>query len=291
MKLSDFIIIMLCCLAWAANFVVSAWALGNNPIPPFMLASIRAVIVLLVMGVFLFKKRPDNFIALLIVCACVGPIHLGFLYTGLQTASASGGSIIAQMMIPMATILSVIMLRERIGYVRGLAIIGAFMGVMIMIYDPEGLKPDIGLLYILFAYVSLAFGSVIMKRVGIVDWRVYVAWMALTVFIVMTPFSILFETGQGEVWSNNKRPLLIAAAYAGLAVTIFAHGQYFTLIQKYPVSVVVPLTLIMPLFTCVLGILFLNETVLARYYVGALLIMPCVYIIARRQGIALREAQ
>jgi len=283
MKFTDFTILMMCCLAWAANFVVSAWALGNNPIPPFMLAGVRAIIVLALMGLFLFRKRPDNFGALLFVCACVGPIHLGLLYTGLQTATASGGSIVSQMMIPIATVLSVIMLGEKIGRVRGVAIVGAFIGVMIMIYDPKGLKPDIGLLYILLAYVSLAFGSVVMKRVGQVDWRVYVAWMALMVFVVMVPLSILFETGQVEVWRESRFPFLIAAGYAAIAVTIFAHGQYFSLIGKYPVSVVVPLTLIMPLFTCILGVAFLKEDILARYYIGAALILPCVYIIAKRQ--------
>jgi len=75
---------MICCLGWAGNFVVSAWALGNNLVPPFMLAAVRASIVILIMGVFLFKKRPEKFGLLLVVCACVGPIHLGFLYTGLQ---------------------------------------------------------------------------------------------------------------------------------------------------------------------------------------------------------------
>ncbi len=281
----DFIVIMICCLAWAGNFVVSAWALGAHPIPPFMLAAVRAIIVLCLMGPFLFRKPPKNFHILLLVCACVGPLHLGFLYTGLQTASASGGSIVAQMMIPIATVLSVIILRETIGWTRGLAIFGAFIGVMVMVYDPAALELDMGLFYILLAYISLAFGSVMMKRVGDVDWRLYVAWMAVMVAVTMIPFSLLFETDQNEVLRKSLIPLLIAAGYAGLAVTIFAHGQYFKLIGKYPVSVVVPLTLVMPLFTCILGVWLLGEAIILRYYIGAALIIPCVYIIAKRQRV------
>ena len=286
MKALDILIIMICCVAWAANFVVSAWAVGGNPVPPFMLAAVRAAIVLLLMGYFLFKPRPEKFGLLLIVCACVGPLHLGFLYTGLQTASASGSSIVSQMLIPLATILSMIFLKEKVGWVRGLAIAGAFIGVMIMIYEPGNVRPNIGLLYIMAAYFSLAVGSIVMKRVGDISWQQYVTWMALMVLIAMGAASLLFETDHAQVWQTSKWPLLIAAGYAAVGVTILAHGQYFTLIKRYDVSVVVPLTLMVPVFTSILGVLVLKETLYLRYYVGAALILPCVYVIARRGKIA-----
>jgi len=286
MRAFDFVILMMCCLGWAGNFVVSAWALGNNPVPPFMLAAVRAAIVLLIMGVFLFKPRPEKFGLLLVVCACVGPIHLAFLYTGLQTASASGSSIVSQMLIPFAVLLSVFFLREKIGWIRGLAIAGAFAGVMVMIYEPGGLKPDIGLLYIMAAYFFMAVGSIVMKHVGDVSWQHYVAWMAAMVLVTMGIASFFFETGHQAVWAGSKWPLLIAAGYAAIGVTILAHGQYFNLIKKYDVSLVVPLTLMVPVFACILGVMFLKETIFLRYYIGGALILPCVYIIARRGAIA-----
>jgi len=286
MRAFDFFILMLCCLCWAGNLAVSAWALGNNPVPPFMLAFVRSGIVLLLTFPFLRIKPPKHWTRLLIVCACVGPMHLGFLYIGLQTASASGSSIVAQMLIPFATILSVIFLREKIGWVRGFGIVGAFAGTIIMIYEPGALSFDMGLIYVLIAYLSLAVGSIMMKKVGNVDWRQYVVWVAVMVFIFMGSATLLFESGQTEVWASSKWPLLIAAAYAAIAVSIVAHGQYFQLIKKYDVSLVVPLTLTMPLFACVLGVAFLQETIFARYYIGAAIILPCVYIIAKRSKAA-----
>jgi len=275
----------MCCLAWAMNFVVSAWAVGSNPVPPFMLAATRAAIVLLLMGWVLFRPKPEKFGLLLIVCACVGPIHLGFLYTGLQTASASGSSIVSQMLIPFATILSVVFLGEKVGWRRGLAILGAITGVVIMVYEPGALGFDIGLILIILGYFSLAVGSVVMKRVGNIDWTQYVTWMALIVLLITAPISWIFESGQGEVWATSKLPLLIAGGYAGIFVTILAHGQYFNLVRKYDISVVVPLTLMTTVFACVLGVLILKETLHMRYIIGALLILPCVWYIATRQTV------
>jgi len=285
MQFRDILILIICCLAWGTNFVVSAWALGNYPVPPFFLAATRAAIVLAFMAWFLTRPRPAHFFRLLMVCACVGPIHLGFLYTALQTASASASSIVSQMMIPLATILSMIFLREKVGWVRGVAIIISFIGVIFMVYEPEALKVEIGLIYMLCAYISLAVGSVLMRTVGAIDWRIYVAWMALMVFAVSVPVTLIFETGHAEIWARAKWPLLIAAGYAAICVTILAHGQYFKLLASYEVSQVVPLTLLTTVFACFLGVIFLSETLYLRYVIGALLIMPCVYIIATRQNI------
>ena len=285
MRFSDFLILMLCCLGWAGNLVLTSWALGNNPVPPFMLASVRAAFVVLLFFPFLRRPVPERWGLLLIVCACVGPLHLSFLYTGLQTASATGSAIVSQMLIPMATLLSIMFLKERVGVKRGLAITGAFIGTIIMIYDPQDLSFDVGLLYIIGAYVAMAIGSIVIKKVGDVDWRQYVLWMAVMVLATLGPASLFFESGQAAVWENSRIPLLGTALYAALVVTIFAHGQYFNLLQKYDVSVVVPLTLVVPLLAAIMGVLFLGEHIHQRYYLGAALILPCVYIIAKRQGV------
>jgi len=273
---------MICCLFWGGNFVMAAWALGGTSVPPFMLATARAALVLLLMGVFLFRPLPKQFWRMMFVCLCVGPLHLGFLYTGLQTASASATSILSQSMIPMATILSVLWLKESVGWKRGLAIVVAMVGVFVMIYEPGALRPDIGLVYIMGAYIAMAVGTVAMRRVPDVDWRVYVAWTAVIVFLFGGLASFLFESGQVQVWEVDKVPLLIAAAYAALCVSVFAHGQYFRLLQTYPVNRVVPLGIMTTVFATVLGVVLLDETLYPRYIFGALLILPCVWVIARR---------
>lgn len=281
----DFIILMLCCLGWGGNFVLTAWVLGSNPVPPFMLAFIRATFVLVFMGVFLFRPLPDNFGRLLMVCLCVGPLHLGFLYTGLQTAPASASSIISQSLIPISTVLSVLFLKERIGWVRSLAITVSLIGVLIMVYEPGALSVDVGLIYLFFAYVSLAVGSVLMRTMPTVDWRQYVAWTAVLVFVLLLVATSLFETGQVAVWTLAGWKIVMVALYAALFVSIFAHGQYFRLLQRYEVSQVIPLTLATTMWACLLGVVLLNETLYPRYLIGAALILPCVWIIARRGAI------
>ena len=286
MRASDFLIFMLCCLGWGGNFVVTAWVVGSNPVPPFMLAFARATLVLAIMGVFLFRPLPKPFGRLLLVALCVGPLHLGFLYTGLQTAPASASSIISQSLIPLSTILSVLFLKEKIGWVRSIAITISLVGVIIMVYRPGALAFDRGLILLLCAYVVLAIGSVMMRTVPDIDWRQYVAWTAVLVFSLSLPATLVFETDHQVAWSIAGWKIVAAAAYAGVLISIFAHGQYFRLLQTYEVSQVVPLSLMTTVWACALGVGLLNETLYPRYIVGALLILPCVWIIARRGTVA-----
>lgn len=281
----DFLILMLCCLGWGGNFVLSAWVVGANPVPPFMLALFRSAFVLIFMGYFLFRPLPEKFGRLLIVGLCVGPIHLGFLYTGLQTAPASASSIISQALIPMSTILSVLFLKERVGWVRSLAIAISFIGVMIMVYEPGTLSFDYGLMLLLGAYIALAIGSVVIRTIPEVDWRQYVAWTAVLVFSMSLFATTAFETDHAAVWASSGWKLVVVALYAALFVSIFAHGQYFRLLQTYEVSQVIPLTLMTTLWACLLGVLLLGETLYLRYLIGAALILPCVWVIARRGAI------
>lgn len=289
MRAFDFWIMILCCACWGGNFVMSAWALGGSTVPPFMLAATRAALVLIMVGYFLFRPPPKHFLKLLFVAFCVGPVHLGLLYTGLQTASASGASILSQALIPMATLLSVVWLKEHIGWRRSLAIVGALIGVVIMIYEPGALSFDPGLLYVLGAYVSMAVGTVVIRRIPDVDWRVYVAWTAVLVLIFGSVMSLLFEGNHAEIWRIDKQALLMAATYSAVAVSVIAHGQYFRLLQIYPVDRVVPLSILVTVFATVFGILILKETLYPRYIIGAALILPCVWIIARRGTIAPAE--
>ena len=278
----DFLIFMLCCAGWGGNFVMTAWAVGSNPVPPFLLAFARASMVLAVMFPFLLRGLPPRFGRLVLVALCVGPLHLGFLYTGLQTAPASAGSIISQSLIPMSTVLSVVFLKERIGWVRSLAIGVALAGVLIMVWEPGAMSLDLGLVILLGAYVAMAVGSVTMRTVPDVDWRQYVAWTAVLVFLLAGSATLFFETGHKEAWDVAGGKLLIAAAYAALFISVFAHGQYFRLLQTYPVNTVVPLSLMTTVWACLLGVALLGETLYPRYLIGAALILPCVWIIARR---------
>jgi O-acetylserine/cysteine efflux transporter len=282
MRALDFLTLCLCCLIWGGNFVLSKWMLTDLELPPFFFACMRFILVSVLMVPFLFPL-PKKFGRLCLAALFVGALHLAFLYTGLRTAPASSGSIVAQMLIPFATILSVMFLGEKIGIKRGGGILGALIGVIILIYDPNSLSLDVGLVYVMLAFLVMAIGSILIKGVGDIGQLQYLAWMGVLAIPVLGLSSALFESNQLELATAAGWKLGVGVIYTAIGASIIAHGQYFRLLKKYDVSLIVPLTLMTPFWAVTLGALIRGEPFGPRFILGALLILPSVYIIARRQ--------
>ena len=222
MALRDILILMVCCLCWGGNFVMISWAANLSAVPPLLMAAVRAAMVVALMFPFLFRKRPEKFGRILLVAFFIGPLHLAFLYTGLTQASASGSAIVSQMLIPMSAVLAIVFLKERIGWRRSLAITGAFLGTIVILWQPGSLRLDLWLLTILVAYLWIAIGSVLMRTLGEVDWRIYVAWMALMVFVLMTAATLVFETDHVAQITTKAVPLFPLTATARNDATRFS---------------------------------------------------------------------
>ena len=288
MRAGDFLILCLCCLIWGGNFVLSKWILSDLALPPFFFAAVRFSLVAVLMAPFLFPI-PKHFFKLCLAGLCVGALHLAFLYTGLKTAPAGASAIVSQMMIPFATLLSVIFLHEKIGLRRGLGICGALIGVIILIYNPDNMAFNTGLIYIAIAFFSMAVGSILIKGVGDIGPFQYLAWMGVFAVPSLGLASFLFETGQIEMAKASGWGLTIGVLYTALLASIFAHGQYFRLLKIYDVSLVVPLTLMSPFWAVILGVIIRDEPFGPKLIVGSIFILASVYVIARRQKQNLTE--
>jgi O-acetylserine/cysteine efflux transporter len=281
MRISDFLILCLACVIWGGNFVLSKWMLTDLALPPLFFASARFAVVAVLMLPFLFPL-PKHFIRLCLAALCVGALHLAFLYTGLKTAPASSSAIVSQMLIPFATVLSVVFLKEKIGIRRGAGIAGALIGVLILIYDPQSLSYDTGLVFVILAFFVMAVGSILIKGVGEIGAFTYLAWMGVLAVPILGISSALFETNQIELAREAGWGMAIGVAYTAILASIVAHGMYFQLLKKYDVSLIVPLTLMTPFWAVALSVIVRGEAFNLRFVFGAIFILASVYIIARR---------
>lgn len=282
MRPGHFLLMCLCCLIWGGNFVLSRWILADYGIPPFFFAFLRFVLLSVLMFPFLFPL-PEKFFYLAGAALCMGAGHLAFLYTGLQTASASSGAIVSQMLIPFATILSVIFLKEKIGLWRLTGILGALAGVFILIYDPQDVRLDVGLVFIAVAFFSAAVASILIKRVGDVSPMQYLAWMGVLAVPVSGLATLVAETGRIALAGQAGWVLGVGVVYAVVLASICAHGLYFFLLKRYDVTLIVPLNLMTPVWAVILGITLLGEDFGLRAVIGAVLVMGSVLLITGRQ--------
>lgn len=82
----------------------------------------------------------------------------------------------------------------------------------------------------------------------------------------------------------------LATVFAVLGVSVFGHGGFYSLIKKYDMSLLSPLTLMCPIWGVVFGISLLGEPITARLILGSVISLGGVFVLAVRRNKTLPEA-
>jgi O-acetylserine/cysteine efflux transporter len=289
MNFRDFVLLFFVCLVWGLNLVVTRWAVTEAGVPPIFFAGVRFLGIALVL-VWYLRPRPESLGMLFLISMCMGAAHFALLFLGLAQAEASAVAVVGQLGVPFSTLLSMAFLGETVGWRRGLGIMLAFAGTLLIIVEPGSLSLSFGLVYVIASAFIGACGGILMKRMAPISAFRMQAWVGLYSFAPLFVLSALIETGQVHAYAAGGWPVWLATAFAVLGVSIFGHGGFYTLIKKYDVSLLSPLTLMTPIWGVVFGIVLLGEPLSLRLVVGAAISLSGVFVIAVRRNRVFPEA-
>ncbi len=281
MTFRDFGFLVLICVLWAFNTVLSKVVITQMGVPPMSYALVRFILVALMVLPWLLPM-PKPRLRLLLVALLMGGGNFVFLFLGLKTASPSGTAIVSQLGVPMTTILSVMILGETIRWRRGIGIVLTFIGAMTVIWDPTGVPISTGLLLIAASAFLGSLGAVLMKQMEGIKPLQFQAWVGASSILPLLLVSALFEHDQVKLMIHAGWPFLGALVFSALAVSVWGHTAYFGLIQKYEANLIAPLTLMTPLFTIGLGVLLTHDHYDLRMAIGSAIALFGVLIIALR---------
>lgn len=277
----DFLILVGICLFWGLSNVISKLVVGHWQVPPLAFAAVRFALVALVTLPWLLPvPRPIG--RLLLVALLIGGGNFALLFIGLQTASPSASAIVVQIGVPITTLLSVLVLGERIAWRRGVGIAMTLAGALIVIWNPQGLALSRGLWFVAAAALAGSIGAVLMKQMEEIQPLRFQAWVGLTAFLALTPASMLLERNQIPAMAAAGWPYVGAVLFTALIVSVVAHTAYYRLIQRYEANLISPLTLMAPLATIGFGVLITGDRFDLRMAIGAALALCGVLIVALR---------
>ena len=195
MNFRDFILLSSVCFVWGLNIVVTRWVVFDAAVPPLFFAAVRFLGVAVCLVPFL-RPIPKDLKTLFLISFFIGSGHFALLFVGLANAEASAAAVVGQMGVPFATLMSMAFLGETIGWRRGLGIMLAFAGVLLIAVDPGSFTISFGLLYIGAAAFVGAVGGILMKRMSPVTALQSQAWIGLFSFAPLFVVSALLERGQ-----------------------------------------------------------------------------------------------
>ena len=171
-----------------------------------------------------------------------------------------------------ATLLAILLLKEKIFFKRILAIILGFIGVL-MIVKPGNLQIEIGYYYALIAAVLWGFLVIFLKNLSKTEnFFSVIFYFQLFLFVF---FGIFFYK-EIEVINQNNFFWLLAMALFGNLSQLF----YFQALKYKDVTFVTPFEYLRFVIITILAIIFFNENPTLSTYLGSLVIFVGILIIS-----------
>jgi O-acetylserine/cysteine efflux transporter len=281
MKLRDLSILMLICLVWGFNFV--AGAKGTQQFSPLMFMVLRFTLLLALTLPFLRLPPVSQWPRLAAAALSIGSVHFCFLFWALKRSSdVSSVAIVQQTYVPIAVLLAVVMLGESIGWRRSLAIGLAFLGVLVLGFDPHVLsQPDALVLALLSAFFQ-ALGSIFLRGIVGVSAMNFQAWTAILSLPLLFTLSLVLEGGQIESIRTAQPLHWASVAFTAIGASVAGHGLFYYMAQRHPISTIMPYMLMMPVFAVMFGVLVWGDRPGWRLLVGGSLVLLGILIITLR---------
>jgi drug/metabolite transporter (DMT)-like permease len=283
MSVKDFALIVGICLIWAASNIISKILISTYEVPPLLYAALRFVVAAAISFPWLLPA-PRPLWRTILVGMLMGAGSFGFYFIGLETASPSAAGVVSQLSLPMTTVLSVLVLGEKIHWPRRVGIALTFAGVLIVVWDPAGFSASVGLMWVVASALSGSIASVLMKQMEGVKPMKLQAWVALSSSVPLLFASAAFEPHGVQQAMASGWVFAAGVVFTAVVVSIGCHTIYYHLIQRYEATLIAPLTLMTPLGTIALGVAITHDPFGLRMIAGAALALSGVLIIAMRKS-------
>ena len=269
-------------ITWASNFLVIKT--GGEAFEPLMLLATRFFIAGLIFLPFvkwpgLYKAAQIAFIGLLL-----GLLHQGTMYIGIQETSTSLMSIILQTNVIIITLMAWVILKEQIGWRTWGGIIIGIIGVIILVYKPGDTGTIQGIILGFISAAFLACANFMMKKIDNVHASTYMVFLHLPIapLILLSSFFI-----EGTDWINNAPNLnwsiiAFAVLYQAIILSV-SHIYWQKLMVKHQINQLMPLTLMVPVFTMIMAIVVLDEIITNNIIIGGALTIAGVGFITLRK--------
>lgn len=278
----DLALILTIQVVWGVNLIVAKFALAE--ISPLAFTTLRFLFLSIILAAFMrWHRGMMGMIAIIALGAGAG--HFGFMFLALSLAGDIAPIAIGlQLAVPLATLMSVVFLGERIGVWRVSALALSFSGVALIAFDPRVSDYIIALGVIFLAALSWSFAALFMRRIEGVRPYDMQGWVALGTWPPLLVATLMFESQAAE--------MVLAATWIGwggliftiVGGTLIGHAGTFYLIQRYPIPMTAPFFLMAPALSAILSVPILGDALTWQMIVGGVLTLSGVLIITIREG-------
>ena len=278
MKKNDLILGILVMIVWGLNF--SVIKLGVNEIDPLLLTAFRFTLVAL--PALFFVKKPDVSWLYLIAYGWIFAIGVWGMATWSIEAGLSAGmaSVLLQMNVAFGLFLGYFLLKEALPLNKIIGSALALSGLFLSLTVTDGSVTTMGLMLILLAALSWSLASIIIKKAGTKQIFAFSLWAMACAPLPL--FLIVYLQSGIDVFIQLPEQLNGRVAFSVLfqayPVTLLGYWIWNRLLVTYPLTTVAPLTLLVPIFGLLGGVLFYQEEIGLIKLAASLCVISGIFI-------------
>lgn len=276
----DWAIIVAMNVAWGLNVIAVKFAIQMTS--PLTAAFLRQALVALICIPFL-RLVPGRMPLVALYAVLTGALFYIPINMALAISDNVGALVIAsQLGAPFAVVLSVIFLKEQIRLPRIIGLVLAFSGVLIVGFDPAVVHEVPGLTLMALSSLIWAISSLLTRHMRDIRITTLFAWLGLAGVGILGPLAMLLEP---QAMANL--PLLPISgfgwiAFSAIGSTLIGHGGLSWLVQRHPISAVMPYTLIAPLLSVIVSSVIFDTPITGMMMLGGVFVLVGVAIITIR---------
>ena len=262
---------------------------GLSEFPPIFLMSLRFTLSALILCWF-YPPPVGQFRVIFLLALVSATLQYGITYSGLKGLDASTAILFVQLEFPFGALLALIVFKDKLGWMRALGMVIAFLGVGLIAGAPSIRNQ----LFSAFLVISGAFiwslGQVMIKKMTTITGFQMIAWLSFFAGPQMLIASLLIEDGHLECIKNATVIGWGTVIYLGIIMTALGYGIWYHILKKYDVNQAMPFLLLLPVSSIIGAVLFLGERPnLNTMLGGAIIIIGVAIIVLAGQRIASNE--
>lgn len=279
---------LLITVLWGANFVVMKH--GVSEVPPLALTGLRFTLATL--PAIFFVAKPDVPWRLLLgFGALFGIIKFGLLFTAFQVGMPSGlASLLLQMQAALTIAVAYVWLRERPARHQWLGLGVALAGTGVILSGVAGDATLLPVLLTLAAATAWSFANLVLKRMGRVDALGVAVWTSILPGPAMLIASVLVEgpAALPQALADASWLGWGAILYLAYPISLLSGALWAGLLARYPIAVVAPFPLLVPVVGFSFGWLVYGETLSGRTAAGAVIVIAglAISVLGGRRSVA-----
>ena len=201
-----------------------------------------------------------------------------FMNLALKEATIVSPIIIgAQLSIPFAILISSIFLGEKISLQKWSLVFLAFVGIILIGYDPNLKGEILALFYTILMALSYALAQVFSRYLKKLDVKLTNTYMAVTGCVSLLIFSIFAEGNSLYHFQNINFTTWLLILHSAILVSLVAHMSMFYLYKFYPVGQVMPFYSLFPIFGIIQTYFIFSEIPPLLTVIGGVIILGSVY--------------